>query len=327
MLMLVFFWYYIGIKRIDSLDTIKGGIALSLRFIIGVDGGGTGTRARVCSPEGSVLGFGEAGPSGLSQGVEQAWRHVLQASRAALAAAGSPDASWSDCALGAGLAGEHVLALREAFIATQPQHAPGLQALALASDALAALLGAHGGQPGLVLVAGTGSVAEALWADGHHRTVGGWGFGVGDEGSGAWLGLQAVRHAHHVLDGQVAAGPLAKAILAATGADVPAMRAWCAQAGQRAYAALAPLVFEHEAADPMAAALLRDAATALSDMVRALDPAGQLPVVCSGSIAQRLLPYLPPMLRNRCRAAQGDAADGALHLVCRKLGLTQGAAA
>ncbi|MEY2653988.1 MAG: hypothetical protein RLZZ524_1016, partial [Pseudomonadota bacterium] len=57
-------------------------------FLIGVDGGGTGTRARLCDAQGRVLGDGAAGPSALGQGVEQAWRHIGQAVEAAFGAAG-----------------------------------------------------------------------------------------------------------------------------------------------------------------------------------------------------------------------------------------------
>ncbi|MEK8047572.1 MAG: ATPase [Burkholderiales bacterium PBB6] len=289
-----------------------------MRFIIGVDGGGTGTRARLCNLQGQVLGFGEAGPSGLSQGLEQAWRHVLQAVRAALAQAGLADVPFSDCALGAGLAGAHEAGLKATFLARQPTQ-PAFARLVVDTDGFTALLGAHGGQAGMVLVAGTGSVAEACWPDGHRHTVGGWGFGVGDEGSGAWLGLQAVRHVHHVLDGQTASGPLDRAVLAATGRDTDGMRSWCAQAGQRAYATLAPLVFDHEATDPHAAALINIAVVSLTELARALDPAGELPIVCAGSIAQRLQPRLPPFLQHRCVPSQGDATDGALHLIRQHL--------
>ena len=166
-----------------------------------------------------------------------------------------------------------------------------------------------------MLVAGTGSVAEALWPDGQRRSVGGWGFGVGDEGSGAWMGLQAMRHAHHVLDGQAHPGPLARAVLERTGGNTDATRTWCARANQTAYATLAPLLFEHAAHDAYAEALLASAVRALSSLVMALDPQAELPVVLAGSIARRLQPRMPAPLRARCVAPQGDAADGALHLI------------
>lgn len=283
---------------------------MTVTWIIGVDGGGTGTRARLCDRAGRVLGFGEAGPSSLSHGVAGAWGQVQAAIRAAATAAGLGELDPARCALGAGLAGANDDAQAAGFVA----HQPGFAVLALESDGFTALLGAHAGRNGLVLVAGTGSVAEVLRADGSRQMAGGWGFPIGDEGSGAWLGQQAVRLAHQVLDGRAASGSLADAVLAATGRTPKAMLAWCLQARQTAYASLAPLVFDHEQHDPRAAALIAEAVQALADLAHALDPAGELPVVCSGSIARRLMPRLPAALRARCVEPAGDAADGALRL-------------
>ena len=71
----------------------------SIAYQIGIDGGGTGTRARLVSAQGAVLGFGASGPSALGQGVDQAWEHVTQAIDAAFADVkermlGRPSSSW-----------------------------------------------------------------------------------------------------------------------------------------------------------------------------------------------------------------------------------------
>ena len=284
---------------------------MTLRFLIGIDGGGTGTRARLCAAEGAPLGLGEAGPSSLSHGEAAAWQQILQAIGKAFAQAGQACPPWSECALAAGLAGANDPAQASAFRALNP----GFEPLLLDTDSFTALVGAHGGRHGVVLIAGTGSVAEAWRPDGTRRIAGGWGFPVGDEGSGAWLGLQAVRLAQQSLDGRGPRTAFTEAVRAATGRDTDAMLAWCAQARQTAYASVAPLVFEHEAADPRAAALLQSAVEQLVMLVEALDPPGELPVVCSGSIARRLQARLPAGLRARCAEPAGDAAEGALHLL------------
>ncbi|MDN3919724.1 BadF/BadG/BcrA/BcrD ATPase family protein [Roseateles violae] len=282
-----------------------------LRFLVGVDGGGTGTRLRLADREGRLLGQGEAGPSALGQGSEQAWRHIAQALAGAAAQAGIDELNLAQCAIGLGMSGASVVAQAEAFL----QRQPGFALLALDGDGWTTVLGAHGGRPGAVIAAGTGTIGEALRADGSRACVSGWGWITGDEGSGAWLGLRAVRHLQEVLDGRAAGGPLAEALRARCGAERASLLAWNASAGQAGFASLAPLVFEHAERDPFAATLIEQAVIELEKLALALDPAQALPMALCGSIAQRLAPRFSPALRARCVAAQGDSAAGGLHLV------------
>ncbi|MDT7836602.1 BadF/BadG/BcrA/BcrD ATPase family protein [Aquabacterium sp. OR-4] len=286
------------------------------RHLIGIDGGGSGTRARLADAQGRTLALGEAGPSGLAQGVPQAWRHVRQAIDAAFAAAGLPGVAPQHCALGLGLAGVHAPALAAAFRAADP----GFQSTLLDTDAGVLLLGAHGGQPGVIVAAGTGSVGEALRRDGRRLSVGGWGFPVGDEGSGAWLGLRAMQLSQQAMDGRGPVGALARAVWERVGGQRDQLIDWCAGAGQQAYASLAPLVFELAHADPVAWSLLDEAAQALARLVDAMDPLGELPIVVGGSVGQRLAPRLPARLHTRSVPAQADATEGALHLLRSALG-------
>lgn len=283
----------------------------SVAYLVGVDGGGTRTRARLTLADGSRLGDGESGPSGLGQGVDQAWTNVRLAIDAAFGAAGMAPALPQECAVGLGLAGAEMAPLRQRFLRAAPAYA----ALALDSDAHTALLGAHAGRPGVLVAAGTGSVGEVLHANGRRIIAGGWGFAIGDEGSGAWLGLRAMRLVHRALDGRAEAGPLARALMARCGDQREAVLAWAAHAGQHAHAALAPLVFDHEELDPAAATLIADAVDAIEELAAALDPAGALPLAIAGSIGRRLEPRLSPRTRARCVAPAGDAADGALTLI------------
>lgn len=288
---------------------------MEIRYLIGVDGGGTGTRARLATHDGVAIGAGEAGPSALGQGIAQAWVHVQQAVAAAFGAAGVAPASPAQCLIALGLSGAHVQRRRAEFLEAAPAYAH----VALADDGSTSLYGAFHGRPGAVVAAGTGSIGEALRADGARVTVGGWGFMVGDEGSGAWLGLRAVRHAHRALDGRAPRGPLAEALWAVAGRDREAMLAWSESANQAGYAALAPLVFAQEAADPVAAALLAAAVRALVQTADALDPDGTLPLAVTGSIGLRLKARLPERLRRRLVEPAGDSAAGALWLAARTL--------
>jgi glucosamine kinase len=289
----------------------------ALHYLAGVDGGGSGTRLRLhAAPDGRALGYATAGPSGLSQGIEQAWRHIEQALAAAFVAAGLAPAPRREIALGLGLAGVEVPRQREAFLAADP----GFACCVLFNDAQTTLRGAFGGGPGIVVAAGTGSIGLAQGHDGVQQRTGGWGFPVGDEGSGAWLGLRAMHAAQAALDGRGAVGPLAQAVWREVGAGPAALLQWCRSAGQHQYASLAPCVFEAALqGDAQAQALLGAAATELERHVHALSArmtdAAELPIALVGSIGKRLQARWPEPLRRRCVQPQGDSADGALALL------------
>lgn len=289
----------------------------SVRYLLGVDGGGTGTRVRLSDRAGRVLGQGEAGPSALGQGAAQAWAHIVLAATQAQCQAGLAALDWSHCAIGLGLSGASVPSQSQAFLALQP----GFACVALDGDGFTTVLGAHGGGPGAVVAAGTGTVGEVLRRDGSRACISGWGWICGDEGSGAWLGLKAMRHAQQAQDGRVPAGPLARAVWAVAGAEREAILGWCALAGQHAYARLARLVFDQAQgaqggeADPVAQGFVAEAVVELERLALALDPAGELPLALCGSVAQRLAPQFSGTIAGRCVSPQGDSADGALHLI------------
>jgi glucosamine kinase len=276
-----------------------------VRWCVGIDGGGTSTRALIADAGGRIVGRGEAGASALNQGVEQAWRHIAEA----VAKAGVPGLALADCAFGLGLSGTGVPAQLQAFVAADP----GVARFSLVTDGLVALLGAHGGEAGALLISGTGSVAEALLPDGSRRMVGGWGWQIGDEGSGAWLGQQAMKLAQAAYDERAPRGALAENVYAVVGASREQLLAFCATAGQGGYAGLARLVFDNAAQDPLAAALLDEAARALDALAAALHPT--LPLALAGSIALRLADRLSPAVQARRVPPQGEPVAGALWLI------------
>lgn len=279
-------------------------------FLIGLDGGGTGTRARLFDAAGRPLGDGEAGPSALGQGVAQAWRHIEAAVDAAFAAAGRPPAPRRDCALGLGLSGAENPGWVADFMTAAD---PAWGHVVLDNDGAVAVLGAHRGGPGALLAIGTGSIGVAHLEDDRRRMVGGWGWQLGDEAGGAWFGQQAVRLAQRAMDGRALAGPLAQAVWQGCGGTRASLLDWCAAAGQGSYASLAPLVLAHADTDPDAAALVDQAVQDARAIVRALDPAGTLALAITGGLGRQLAGRIAAGLPQTCVEPAGDACDGALH--------------
>ena len=282
-------------------------------YLIGVDGGGTGTRVRIArfSSGGAVeLAQGTSGPSGLGLGIARAWAAIHDAIAQAFATAGSAQPPLARMAIGLGLAGVHNGQWAQAFRAADP----GYGALVLETDAFTTLMGAHDGQPGAIVAIGTGSVGEVLLPDGTRREVGGWGFPAGDEASGGWIGLAAINHIEQVLDGRRAGSAFADAVVDACGGNRAAIQVWLGQATQTTYAALAPLVLRH-ADDPAARAILTKAGEEAAAIARALDPDERLPLALCGGLGAALREWLPPALAARARAPLGDSAQGALRMI------------
>jgi len=282
-------------------------------YLIGVDGGGTGTRVRIArrTSGGTVeLAQGASGPSGLGLGIARAWAAIHDAIAQAFATTGNTPPPLDRMAIGLGLAGVHNGQWAQAFRDADP----GYGALVLETDALTTLLGAHGGEPGAIVAIGTGSVGEVLLPDGTRREVGGWGFPAGDEASGGWIGLAAINHIEQVLDGRRPGSAFADAVIEACGGNRAAIQVWLGQATQTTYASLAPLVLQH-AGDPAARAILVKAGEETAAIARALDPDGRLPLALCGGLGAALRAWLPPALAARARAPQGDSAQGALRMI------------
>jgi glucosamine kinase len=284
-------------------------------YLLGVDGGGTGTRVRLARADGAELASGRAGPSALAHGIHKAWDAVGSAAAAAFADAGLSMPPLSAIGIGLGLAGVHNKVWAAEFIAANP----GYGALRLETDGYTTLLGAHQGRPGVIVAIGTGSVGQALLADGSQREAGGWGFPAGDEASGGWMGLRAVNLVERVMDGRSPTSLFAQELIAACGNSRDGIQAWLGRANQTAYAQLAPIVVAHAERDPEARAILAAAGLEVAALARALDPAETLPLALCGGLGVPLRAYLPPAFAARCGEPQGDAASGALRMIALHL--------
>ncbi|MCA1858063.1 ATPase [Massilia oculi] len=289
-------------------------------YLIGVDGGGTGTRVRLARADGSALAQASGGPSALARGIDNAWTTINGVVADAFAAIGMAEVPLRDCAIGLGLAGVHNKEWAAAFVAADP----GYAALALDTDGFTTLMGAHGGRPGAIVAIGTGSVGEAMLPDGAKVEVGGWGFPAGDEASGAWMGLRALNHIEHVLDGRAEGGDFAREVIAFCGGSRDAVQVWLGRANQTAYAGLARFVVAHGETDPVARAILEHAGREVAAIAAALDPGGTLPLALCGGLGEVLRAWLPADTLARCVPPAGDSAAGALRMIRQRLqGATQ----
>ncbi|MGC9400034.1 MAG: N-acetylglucosamine kinase [Anaerolineae bacterium] len=294
-------------------------------FVVGVDGGGTKTRALVGDAEGDVLGRGEAGPSNVQAVGVAATRAALDAAvAAALDDAGLRGAPRALCLgmAGAGRAADR--AIIEHWAAARFPEA----AVRVVHDGRLVLAAGTSEGWGIAVLCGTGSLVYGMDPYGTEARAGGWGYLLGDEGSGYALGRAALRAVARAADGRGPATALTTAVLAHWSLDGPEAlieHVYRPPLPRAAIAELAPLVIAAaEAGDGVAGALVREAGEALADAVRAV--VGQLafpdPIPCAlaGSVIVRARSIRRALLNAVSRlslapvASVEEPARGALQL-------------
>jgi glucosamine kinase len=232
------------------------------------------------------------------------------ACEAAVADAGLPAATLADMDAVVGLAG---IGRKNLFdvLASEPHP---FRSVRYVNDAAIACLGAHAGGHGGVIIVGTGSVALALTEEGEVR-LGGYGFPISDEGSGAALGLSAIRASLRAHDGLTTPSPLTAELLRRFQNDPFEIVAWSDEATATDYATLAPLVIHHaEANDFHALAIVRHGAARIDELVTRLARSGVQRICLLGGLAQKMRPFMAPDAQALVSPALGDALDGALLL-------------
>ena len=157
-------------------------------YYLGIDGGGTKTTCAV-GDDSIVLATASAGPSNIVRVGEATTRESLhQAVRQACAAAGIPPSEVSrTCVGGSGAARPELAAIVREFLAEMLS-----TPVDVVGDMQIALEAAFDQGPGVIVIAGTGSIAYGRDRQGKTVRAGGWGFAIGDEGSAHWIGRAAV---------------------------------------------------------------------------------------------------------------------------------------
>ncbi|HZS63520.1 MAG TPA: BadF/BadG/BcrA/BcrD ATPase family protein [Xanthobacteraceae bacterium] len=279
-------------------------------LLLGVDGGGTQCRARLCTFSGDKLGEAIAGPANIRFGLERSFEAILQAATACLEQAGLSSADFVRTIACLAVAGVG----EPSHLAAAQNYENPFAKMIVTSDAHAACIGAHGGRDGGVIVIGTGSIG---WAElrGLHYHVGGWGWPISDEGSGAWLGHEALRRVLWAYDGRIEWSPLLRELFARFESDPYAILRWATQASPRDLASIARSIVEHSLQyDRIGRELMRLAAGHIDALAHRLIELGTERLALVGGLASHIEPWLVETTRSHLTAPQGDALDGALRL-------------
>lgn len=224
-------------------------------YVMGIDGGGSTIRAVIVTPDLTVHGESQGPTANPSTIGENPAAQVVQTTmREAMESGGlRPD---QVAAVGIGIAGaaaRHSAAwLREVVSRVLPQ-----ARVVPSSDYEIALVGALGERQGVLVLAGTGSLAYGANAAGEAALVGGWGYLLDDKGSGYWIGQQGLQAVIQADDGRGPETMLTTTLLGALGLEQPMdLIPWLYRSETprtRDIAQLAPLVLDQAAAGDRAA--------------------------------------------------------------------------
>ena len=302
-------------------------------FVIGVDGGGSKTRAILADEQGTQIAEAVGGASTVKpQEVDRSAGVIAGVVRDVLEAAERNDVRPRVLCVGVAGVGRETEreALLDALIAEKLAEEVVVQ-----TDFSIALDDAFGDGPGVLLIAGTGSVAFGRGPTGETARCGGWGAVIGDEGSGSWIGRRALSVVAAAADGREPETALTGAVLtAAEATETSELIRWAAAATPATLATLAPVVLSvADNGDLRANAIISMAVEELALHVRALarrlftDERASVPVALSGGLLSKGTSYRKRLEHRLKTAVPGahihgeeiDAARGAVRSALRSL--------
>lgn len=262
-----------------------------MSLVLGIDGGGTHTRASIVDGD-KVLAHGESGSiKRLRVGAEAAEANLREVLKDVYGKAGVKAVRAACC----GVASATMPGITEWITAVFNDF--GVELSDIVGDEVIALDAAFKGGPGILQIAGTGSNTIGRAPDGKQESAGGWSSHLGDEGSGYWIGLHSVRRALKAYDREQPTRVLEKVgeiwgtpdldDLVNVGDGTPGPD----------FAALTPAIDElAEAGDPVALDVLRQASADLVEFVllvreklrRKHNIQGEVPVAWTGSVIEKM---------------------------------------
>ena len=278
-------------------------------------GGGTKCSALLCDLQGRPLASGQSGAANIMTDPNGALDNILSATFNALESALLPRESIGEVRAYLGLAGANV---GEAAKNLLPK-LPFAQAK-IDSDAVIALEGALGEEDGAVGIVGTGS-AFIYRKSGNIGTMGGWGFTVGDQASGARLGRSLLQETLLVHDGVRQGSELIQAVLSKFEHDPVSLVEYAHFAKPGEFGVFAPMIFEFAGKkDATALAIVRAAVAELEETLASLRSRGIGKICLLGGLGKKYMPYLSDTYRKNIYPPLGDAVSGAVQLAVSNFG-------
>ena len=286
-----------------------------MEYLLGIDGGGTGCRAAVTDSSGLVLGRGQCGFANIMTDIDRAGSNIIEASRLAFVDAGIDLSKIAESSALLGLAGANIGNYANQLVKQLP-----FRRCEIETDAVIALQGAVGDGDGTVAIIGTGSVFVSRLGD-NIRMIGGWGFTVGDLGSGARLGRALLQEVLLSYDGIREGSELTDKVLRSFENDPRSLVEYAHTARPGEFGSYAPLIFEHaELGDPVALAIVSKAVLDVGGALGAILPDGSSSFCLLGGLSDIYAKLLDQPYKSLIAQPHQDALGGAVNLAVARFG-------
>lgn len=290
-----------------------------MRFVLGIDGGGTSCRSALATSAGDIVGRGKSGAANIRTDLSNARANIVEAARQAFAEAGADPALMPETGAVLGLAGSNVGTYAQQLEAILPFRKARVE-----TDALIALEGAVGSGDGAIAVLGTGT-AYMVRKQGVTRAIGGWGFQVGDQGSGARIGRDLLELTLLAHDGIRQASPLTRDIMGAFRGDPQMLVEFTTTASPGDFGGFAPKVFEHAGrGDSTALDIIGKAVSDVEAALGVLALGEGMPLCLLGGLAPLYETRLSERYRALLQPPMRDALGGAVAMAARLFGEAPG---
>jgi len=278
-------------------------------YFLGVDGGGTGSRALLVDDAGNELARVEGGAANVATDMDEASATLTELAINAFSAAGLGQAEMDRCYAVLGLAGSNVVATNKPV-----EDAVPCAHVHVTNDPDIVLAGALGADDGCIAAPGTGSFFISR-KNGEVRRLGGWGFVLGDEASGARLGRRLFELTLHAFDNIREHSDLTQEILAEFAGDPSKMVQFANAASPGDFGKYARrIVAAGEAGDAVGELLMQEGADWIATALRVLGYEAGLKVVLWGGLSQCYVPYLPEDISSDMVEPLGGGMSGAVRI-------------
>ncbi|MBB1315033.1 MULTISPECIES: N-acetylglucosamine kinase [Aliivibrio] len=275
---------------------------------VGIDGGGTSCRARIRNKQGELLGEAKSGSANILLGINVAMDSIITAITQASSQHQLTELDFTRMHVGLALAGAEQKSAWYAFMELEHPFA----SMVLNTDAYGACLGAHNGDNGAIMIAGTGSCGIYI-NDGKQHIVGGREFPISDQGGGAIMGLRLIQNTLLAYDGIKPTTTLTDHVIHHFNHDIDSIVDWSKRARPCDYGQFSPEIFSFALqGDTLAIDLLKQTATDIEMYLTALHNKGATRIALMGSIGERIVEWLSPSIRQYLVQPQFDAIEGGI---------------